>query len=197
MLSFVLVLRKRNRECERTHRCDGENKEPKSLKNEENVSTESAPAQKDARVPHPHAIQGWEGCLGASSAQRPSATRCVTTTRRRQRFLPGERLRHGKDFRKAYQEGQRLVCRFFVAFVVPRSAGPLRVGVVASRRVGGAVARNRAKRLLREVFRLRRPRREVSADVGLVARGSIAKARYQDVETAYVRNVGKVLEKIP
>ena len=121
----------------------------------------------------------------------------MTTTRRGQHILPGERLRYGKDFRKAYEEGQRLVCRFFVAFVVPRAAGPLRLGVVASRRVGGAVARNRAKRLLREVFRLRRPRREVSADIVLVARAPIVKARYQDVETAYVRNVGKVIEKIP
>jgi len=165
--------------------------------NEENLSTESAPAQKDARFPHPHAIQGWEGRLGTPSAQRPLSTRCVTTTRRGQHVLPGERLRHGKDFKKAYQEGQRLVCRFFVAFVVPRGAGPLRLGVVASRRVGGAVARNRAKRLLREVFRLRRPRREVSADIVLVARGPIVTARYQDVETAYVRNVGKLIEKIP
>lgn len=111
--------------------------------------------------------------------------------------MPGERLRRGKDIQRAYQEGARLVCRFFVAFVVPRGAGPLRLGVVASRRVGGAVARNRAKRLLREVFRLRRPAREVSADVVLVARASIAKARLRDVETAYVRNVGKLLEKTP
>lgn len=90
-----------------------------------------------------------------------------------------------------------MVCRFFVAFVVLRGEGPLRVGVVASRKVGGAVARNRAKRLLREVFRLRRPRREVSADIVLVARGAIGRARYQDVETAYLRNVGKLIEEIP
>jgi ribonuclease P protein component len=90
-----------------------------------------------------------------------------------------------------------VVCRFFVAFVVPRGEGPLRLGVVASRKVGGAVARNRAKRLLREVFRLRRPRREVSADIVLVARGAIVRARYRDVETAYLRNVGKLIEEIP
>ncbi len=89
-----------------------------------------------------------------------------------------------------------MVCRFFVAFVVARGAGPLRLGVVASRRVGGALARNRAKRLLREVFRKGRPCREVSADVVLVARGAIVKARYEDVETAYVRNVGELLAKM-
>ena len=168
-----------------------------SQRDEENVSTESAPTQEDARIPHPHAIESRSGRLGAPSTQRPSPTLCVTTPRRAQRFLPGERLRQGKDIRRAYQEGQRVVCRFFVAFVRPRSAGPLRLGVVASRRVGGAVARNRAKRLMREVFRLRKPGREVSADVVLVARGPIVKARYRDVETAFVRNVGKLLEKTP
>ena len=80
------------------------------------------------------------------------------------------------------------MCRYFVAFVA---------GVVASRRVGSAVARNRAKRLLREVFRRRKPKRETSADIVLVARGPIAKARYEDVEVAYVKNVGRLLEKIP
>jgi ribonuclease P protein component len=121
----------------------------------------------------------------------------VTTPRRGQGFLPGERIRQGKEFQRAYQEGRRLVCRFFVAFVIPNRSGPLRLGVVASRRVGGAVTRNRAKRLLREVFRRGRPSREVSADVVLVARGPIGRARYQDVEGEYIRYLGKLLEKIP
>lgn len=73
----------------------------------------------------------------------------------------------------------------------------MRLGVVASRRVGGAVTRNRAKRLLREVFRRRRPRRDVSADVVLVARAAIARATFEEVDAAYARNVGKLLEKIP
>lgn len=60
-----------------------------------------------------------------------------------------------------------------------REEGPPRVAVVASRRVGSAVARNRAKRLLREASRhvCWRP----GTDVVLVARGACAASMMQPV----------------
>ena len=60
--------------------------------------------------------------------------------------------------------------------------GALRLGVVASRRVGGAVQRNRAKRLLREVWRLNRSRFRGAVDVILSARSDILSVRYEAVE---------------
>jgi ribonuclease P protein component len=86
---------------------------------------------------------------------------------------------------------------YFVAFVLERSDGPLRLGVVASRKVGDAVSRNRAKRLLREAFRQNKPRRGVSADLVLVARRAIVDASVAEVEASFSRAVGRVLEKIP
>ena len=50
---------------------------------------------------------------------------------------------------------------------------------------------------MKEVFRKRRPGREPSADVVLVARASIKDAEYDAVEAAYVRSVGRLLEKTP
>jgi ribonuclease P protein component len=106
-----------------------------------------------------------------------------------------EKLRRRADFERAYRDGKRLVNPLFVAFVLRTNDGKLRVGFVASRKVGVAVDRNRAKRLLREVFRRERPEREISVDVVLVARGPLTSARYDDVERAYRRGVGRWFEK--
>lgn len=118
--------------------------------------------------------------------------------RNRNQSLPArQRIREKREFDRVYDEGRRIVSRLFVAFLLEKREGELRVGVVASRRVGGAVSRNRAKRLLREVFRRNKPVRAVSADVVLVARGAINGATYREVESAYVRSIGKRVEKIP
>ncbi len=58
----------------------------------------------------------------------------------------------------------------------------LRLGVVASKRIGNAVARNRAKRRLREVFRLNRRLFDTTDDAVLVARHAILKADWPDIE---------------
>jgi len=57
----------------------------------------------------------------------------------------------------------------------------LRLGVVASRKVGGAVQRNRAKRRLRTAFRLNRSAFKSDGDVILIARGGIVSASWADV----------------
>ena len=57
------------------------------------------------------------------------------------------------------------------------------MGVVASRKVGEAVARARAKRRLREAFRRNRYRLSGPCDVILVSRRSILSARWEEIET--------------
>lgn len=65
------------------------------------------------------------------------------------------RLKKSWQFRKVYDEGAKLVCDYAVVFYYrnPEECEGPSFGVVASKRVGSAVARNRAKRLLRESAR--------------------------------------------
>jgi ribonuclease P protein component len=66
---------------------------------------------------------------------------------------PG-RLSRNADFERAYRRGRSAANRYLVLYVFPRAAGDdPRLGVSVSRRLGGAVVRNRVKRLLREAFR--------------------------------------------
>jgi ribonuclease P protein component len=79
------------------------------------------------------------------------------------------------QFRYCYEGGRKIVTRYAVVFMrAPAEADGVRVGVVASRKVGGAVRRNRARRLLREAARALVPRwRDRPLWVVFVARESI------------------------
>lgn len=164
---------------------------------EENVSAEPSTAKEGAWLPGAHAHEGGPGGALPPEAEGTTPPRGVTARGHGHALPRADRLRRKRDFDKTYEEGRRLVSPFFVAFVRPKSEGRLRVGVVASRKVGGAVTRNRAKRILRDVFRRRRPKRDIAADVVLVARGSIARAELEQVEAAFGRSLGRVLETIP
>ena len=158
---------------------------------EEDVSTESTPPQEDAWLSIEDAHEGWTGGACTSTQEGSAAYRGVRARAERLRFE--DRLRERREFERVYAEGKRVACPYFIAFVLLKSASAqLRLGVVASRRVGGAVVRNRAKRWLREVFRRHRPERSVGADVVLVARRSIQDTAFEKVERSYRGVMGRV-----
>lgn len=74
---------------------------------------------------------------------------------------------------------------------------PVRLGVTASRKVGGAVVRARTKRRIRELFRTRFPARwDGGLDVVVNARRGCAEAPWSDLVAEFDRSVERLLERL-
>ena len=108
------------------------------------------------------------------------------------RFGRAQRIKQGRDFLRARQEGERLVTGCLIANWRKMAAhSPARLGVITSRKVGGAVARNRARRLLREAFRLHQHELAEPLDLVLIARPSIANKGFAEVEKDFLTTLRK------
>jgi ribonuclease P protein component len=84
------------------------------------------------------------------------------------------RLSRSAEFDRVYREGRSYANRHLALYAFSRGGGSeTRLGVSVSRKVGGAVERNRVKRLLREAFAARRGSLAVSHDVVIVARPDV------------------------
>jgi ribonuclease P protein component len=104
-----------------------------------------------------------------------------------ERLQPNERVRRRADFEHIYEHGAKRHGRFMTVFVLARegaSAGEAaRLGIAATRKLGNAVVRNRAKRVSRELFRRHKP--EGGLDVVVVPRREFLGADFPTLERDY------------
>jgi ribonuclease P protein component len=97
------------------------------------------------------------------------------------------RLALNRDFMRVRQSGERLAQGCLIAnWLALPAGGQPRLGVVTSKKIGGAVVRGRARRLLRESFRLHQHDLAQPVELVLVARNSIAGKPFAAVERDFL-----------
>lgn len=102
----------------------------------------------------PEASIGRPGCL---VLEPPSMKAASSPSPRAPEGLPRSlRMTRRREFTDAYERGRKVFARYAVVFAIPNDRSYARIGVTTTRKVGKAVARNRMKRWVREVFRLDR-----------------------------------------
>jgi ribonuclease P protein component len=149
---------------------------------EAHVPTEQSPPPQDARVSRAHADKERTPGPEAAAGQGSQASDRVTPD---QRFRPADRIRKRSEYKTIYDKGQRIPSSHFVLFVMRNALGRPRLGITVTKRVGVAVKRNRAKRLLREIFR-RHKSELASVDIVVNGRSGIPDAIFQRLEGEFL-----------
>jgi ribonuclease P protein component len=161
---------------------------------EENISTEQSPTRQKARLPRPDGDQERPGRSETTPRQGPQAPDAAALLSFD--FPKEARLRKRAEFLRVYDKGTRIEGRYLTVFVLPNGLGRHRVGITATRKaIGKAHDRNRAKRLLRETFRLSRVElNEVrpSFDWVLNARRAIIRGKVERPLTEFREIVGRL-----
>ncbi|QPJ64407.1 MAG: ribonuclease P protein component [Candidatus Nitrohelix vancouverensis] len=85
-------------------------------------------------------------------------------------FTKSERLAKREEFQLVMNTGRRKrVENICTLFFIPNQLGRKRLGIIASKKVGNAVKRNRAKRALREIFRKIKNQNELAYDLVIIS----------------------------
>lgn len=108
---------------------------------------------------------------------------------RRYGFGKDDRLSKPFEYKIVLEEGQRAATGHFVIYARRRIDGKKRIGISVGKKVGGAVVRNRIKRIFRETFRLNREKFPHGVDIVVIVRRNEGLKTLKDVESSFVETI--------
>lgn len=101
-------------------------------------------------------------------------------------------LKKNYEFRRLYRKGKTVVTPYLVVYSIKTGRGANRVGYTVSTKLGKAVVRNRARRRLREVYRLNSDKLISGVDMVIVARSACVTADFAKIEKAFLHACGEL-----
>jgi ribonuclease P protein component len=108
-------------------------------------------------------------------------------------FSRNERVRRRAEYQRIYDRGSRVHGRLLTMFTFPNDLAVGRLGIAATKKLGGAVVRNRAKRLIREVFR--RNKLAPGVDVVVIPKRELLDASLASIEIEFRQTLDRSLRR--
>ncbi len=108
-------------------------------------------------------------------------------------------MKDNKAFQRCYRMGRYTVCNYMCAYYYPNGTPYNRLGITVTKKQGGAVVRNRIKRIVRAAYRLNEQKLPIGYDIVFVGRNDIADKKSYDIEkfinNRLIADINKAAEK--
>jgi len=110
-----------------------------------------------------------------------------------ERFTKSDRILKRDRFKSVYEQGRKYQSKYFTAFVAANPGSGPRIGITATRKIGGSVERNRTRRLIREAFRRNKTLVPTGVDLVLNVKSALVDATLAELEkdfVAFLKGIG-------